>query len=446
MNRMAWVVVVALLGVVRIAEAEVHLLGWTADGRFVIDMKDAKKASAFGKGQERFFAQCAPVDFAVAIGDKAPAACTHCGKATDDPAKTCGLTVKPAKIASSLTSPDKKLTLKEKTYCVQQSGGGDCIIELAFGKLGVVERRDAGPTAEPQSDVWFRPDSNAVMLDLWNVDDDKVRDDTIVVIDVTDLRQRGDVPKLVAARVAEQLSQPANSALYTKSAALFTDEAARSAIAPAALADAVKATTPMKPGKVDVGVTIDGRAAWASFTTTTSGGTWRVTEMFAREGGEWRITGGLWSRAMPDKDADAKALAGQLGKPANLTTTGKDDIPKNLVDEVDQLRDKPDATWTIVAKGTDVHVIGTAPNERLTGDGKLFEKGWRAWATGGMTIGPVLSASANKAGWMIMNIELAKTKGGKKYVLPIRAWMMVDLTRETPENDGVVVVHLSAAK
>ena len=436
MNRAAWILITAMVST-RVASAEVRVLGWTADGKFVIDVNDPRKSSDFGKGQERFLATCAAQDFAVAQEGKTPA-CAHCGAATDDPGKVCGLASKPAKIASNLASPDRKLTLAQRSWCVQQSGGGACAIGYSFGQLGSIDDVWAGPTKKPRGNVWWRPDSNAVMIDVWNTNDG-VREDRIYVVDVTDLRQRGDVPKLLAKRVAEQLAQLGNPALYTRTAVLFTDEAARGAIAPDALAGAIGGAGALQPDKVDVGVTFDGRAAWAAFTTTTG---WRVTELFVREGGEWRIASGFWSRGIADKDADAKARSGQLGKLVAITT--KDVFAKELESTVEWLR-APRSDSSALARTTTMLVVGTAPNERST-SAKPFEQAWRAWGKTGLKVDSIRAETAHEAAWLIANIEVAKTKNDKPYSLPVRAWVVIDNSRGDADDDGIVLVHLAVAK
>ena len=46
---------------------------------------------------------------------------------------------RPAKLASSLTSPDKKLTLKQTPECLKTYVGQDCGVSVKFGDLGMVE-------------------------------------------------------------------------------------------------------------------------------------------------------------------------------------------------------------------------------------------------------------------------------------------------------------------
>ena len=181
MHRIAWLLLLST----NVASAEVRVLGWTADGAFVVDVTDAKKRIDFGKGQERFFATCAPVALDVANEAKTPA-CSHCGSATDDPAKTCGL-AKPAKVTASLKSPDGKLTLAQRASCVQQSGGGDCTLTYTFGKHGTLEDTWAGPTKKPSGKTYWRPDSQAVLINVWNTENG--REDHLFVVDVGALKK-----------------------------------------------------------------------------------------------------------------------------------------------------------------------------------------------------------------------------------------------------------------
>lgn len=420
------------------AEELTTFLGWSASGDAVMKVKD--------EGQVVGYSRCTPVVFET-HGSTA-LNCTSCAAGTEDPVKACGLVKRPLK--SSATSPDKKLTLKKEASCDKlEDAAQECTSSVQFPNLGAMWKTEhlAGKKdKKSEAGIWFRPDSNAVVVAIGNVAEG-VTGDSIAVIDVAALRGRGTAPVAVRTRVTAQLASVTDASHYTDDAILFTDEAARAAIAPAVFADAVKASGALKPtGPVTVGVSFDGRSAWATFTAATSSGRWRVSELLVRDGADWRISSGYWSRGLAAASAQEQAQAGKLPKPVRVAAGAKDEVAADLVKYVQTLRstkDEAKSPLSLAAARPDVAFIGIAPAERATGP--ALEKTLRGWILGGMTVTSVRGVSDFGIGWLIVNLEVTKTSGAKSYTLPVRAWIAVDDSGDN-EHMGAVVSHFSIVR
>ncbi len=423
-------VVVLTLFASRLASADANtFLGWASSGEAVMKVKDDAGAVSLTR--------CTPVVFET--HGTTELKCERCAAGDVDPVKACGLVKKPLK--SSATSPDKKLKLGNHAWCDKlEEGAQECGVEVRFPNLGGMGMFSylAGPKdKKPQAGVWFRPDSDAVVVAIGSVAEG-VASDSIAVIDVEALRARGEAPRAIRSRVTAQLAGVTDASHYTDDAILFTDEAARAAIAPAEFAEAVKSAGALKPkGPVTVGVSFDGESAWATFTAVTSSGVWRVSELLVLDEGSWRIRTGYWSRG--------EAPAGTLPNPVRVAAGAKDEVAQPLAAYVQSLRAPKESATAVklAAARPDVTFIGIAPTER--GNGKALDKAVRGWILGGLKVTSVRGVNDFGTGWLIANLEVSKTTGGKTQTVPARAWFVFDDSGDN-ERMGAVVGHFSSVR
>lgn len=405
----------------------ITVLGWSSDGQAVIDRKGIE------------LQKCAPIDVVTAAEKSS---CKRCAASGGDAAKECGLTAKPV---AGLASPDKKLVLKKASKrVVGQADGGDHWVWFDFpGSPSILFTLPSGPTA-PKAESYFRADGNAVVLHFVATGD-VAREDDVRVVDVARLHGKSDAAGALRSLVGDQLARLSSPTWAMKSAVFATDEAARGAIDAANLATALKASGVVKPDKIEVALTASGASAFLTFTTTIDNVSWRVTELATFEGGAWKIAGGMWSRGMADADAEAKAIAGQLPKRTPIATANR--VGK-LAAWIDHVRGGDKASGPLGSiKRKDTITIGTQPKERV-GGGKLLDAALAGWRKTGFKIAVAVAESVPHAGWLLLEIELTKTKAGKTFTMPIRAWLAVEDDDGVEEwgagpSQGVVLAHFA---
>jgi hypothetical protein len=145
-----------------------------------------------------------------------------------------------------------------------------------------------------------------------------------------------------------------------------------------------------KMGQVSVTPSADGKSAWVSYGVTAMGYfdgddrgsplAFRVTELIAQDGEEWRVIAACVSSGRPDKEAHARALSialeGRQYEPVQVLDGAKDEIEAPLAGLVADLRAGKLGDHVVDRK--DFLLVGSAPKE-LVKSAATFRKAWNAW-------------------------------------------------------------------
>ena len=376
------------------------LLGWAANGDFIV------------KGEK----------------PSALMACTPTTIKTDDSEETISCEVcegdackiaTPARLTSSMVSPDGNVRLAAGRAChtghdYQAICASSVVVDLA-GVLGYVG--DEGSRAKPRIDVWFRPDSRAVMVRFPTA---------FYVIDVAAVAGRR------ASAVAEarglldkhvEALKVGGDPATAPDAQFYVDDVARGAIAAAALGRAIGLTPETTIDNVTVTRSASGNAAWIVFDAKAAE-IWHATELAVRTKGGWRIASGMWSRGTKPDDRELPA-------PARVAQN-RQDVPLALSVPGALLRDG------------DPELVAHFDVKRAAG----ADKQWRAWLTDGIRSDGVHGALVpdEPTGWMIANVELQqKRSDGSTRWVPQRAWLVFDGAGFGAKDDSptIVLAHVA---
>jgi hypothetical protein len=153
--------------------------------------------------------------------------------------------------------------------------------------------------------------------------------------------------------------------------------------------------------------------------------TYRASEIAQLFPAGWRIVGGMWSMPTPNKTLDDASRASQI-----VLGTLPSKVDEATIDEAfasmsgNGINAGDDAKLMFPRK--DLVAIGSAKGEKTAGGAK-FAKAWNHAWQGKVTIDGEHIAQATPngtTGWLIANIRWEKTKGTKRWDVPLRVFLV----------------------
>jgi ketosteroid isomerase-like protein len=185
-----------------------------------------------------------------------------------------------------------------------------------------------------------------------------------------------------------------------------------------------------------VSVAEDGESAWTAgeleYSVYSGDATllvpFRITQLFGRKDGAWQVLVAVYSVPMPNDEAFAKALSGELAALAAIPegiAAGADGIYTRAAHDLDRAAD----FIASVSDRADAIVIGTAPGERTVGGAAIKESYGKFVADGHVTLKKhgdlrVGIAPGGRVGWVLANADLSVDVDGNVITQPFRAMLV----------------------
>lgn len=230
-------------------------------------------------------------------------------------------------------------------------------------------------------------------------------------------------------------------------------DAAQAAIeASMAPARAHGATATAKSTSLDVSVADDGESAWTAgeleYSVYSGDATllvpFRITQLFGRKDGEWKVLVAVFSVPLPNDVAFQRAASGELAALAPIPegiAAGADGVYTRAAHDLDRATD----FVASVSDRADAIFIGSAPGERTVGGAAIRESYGKHVTDGHVTLKKhgdirVGVAPGGHVGWVLANVDLAVDVDGNVITEPFRAMLVY------VEEDGewrLVQAHLS---
>lgn len=196
------------------------------------------------------------------------------------------------------------------------------------------------------------------------------------------------------------------------------------------------ATATSKSTSLVVSVAEDGESAWTAgeleYSVYSGDATllvpFRITQLFGKKEGAWQVLVAVYSVPMPNEEAFAKAVSGELAALAAIPegiAAGADAIYTRAAHDLDRA---PDFIAS-VSDRADAIVIGTAPGERTVGGAAIKESYGKFVADGHVTLKKhgdlrVGIAPGGRVGWVLANCDLSADVDGNVITQPFRAMLV----------------------